>query len=293
MTELKGQIPVITQPPSALTGNTITSERPSQEVGGQSQIQGEQNQVQAPSANLETKRQESQEEILKRAADNAARLRSQTIPEQRKVLGFAQRKQEEELEVTNRTQAENLAKAQKQTQIDLQPLFTALKNKDAGQVNRELNQIAEKYLAKLEKIRDQEEFVLFANANKHDLEEDQILADNILGFCTNKKIGFVQTKPDLNAFHGVLFANEPEAQHLQKQLVQVSVQKFVLHRANASQKTLLQKLLNSSSKANVQKDNRSLLRQISENIGSIIQNFLKGLLRFTEVLKGGEQAKAV
>jgi len=295
MTELKGQIPVITQQASALAGNTITSTGPSSGVEEQSQKTGEQNQVQAPSANLETQRpkQESQEEILKRAAENAARLRSEaTRPADAKVIqGFAQTPAEA-LKETNRTEAEKLAQTQKQSQINLQPLFVALENNDTDQVNRELNKIAGKYSAKLNKIRDQEEFVLFVNA-KHSLEEDQILADNILGLSRDKKIGFAQTKPDFNVFHGVLFANKPEAKDLQKQLVQVSVQKLVLQRANAQQKTLLEKLVNNSSKAPVEQENRSLLRQISENIGSIIQNFLKGLLRFTEIIKGGEKTKAV
>ena len=295
MTELKGQKPVITQQASALAGNTITSTGPSSGVEEQSQKTGEQNQVQAPSANLETQRpkQESQEEILKRAAENAARLRSEaTRPADAKVIqGFAQTPAEA-LKETNRTEAEKLAQTQKQSQINLQPLFVALENNDTDQVNRELNKIAGKYSAKLNKIRDQEEFVLFVNA-KHSLEEDQILADNILGLSRDKKIGFAQTKPDFNVFHGVLFANKPEAKDLQKQLVQVSVQKLVLQRANAQQKTLLEKLVNNSSKAPVEQENRSLLRQISENIGSIIQNFLKGLLRFTEIIKGGEKTKAV
>jgi len=295
MTELNGQKPVITQQASALAGKTITSTGPSSRVDEQSQKTGEQNQVLAPSANLETQRpkQESQEEIFKRAAENAARLRSETTrPAEAKVIqGFAQT-QAEALKETNRTEAEKLAQTPKQTQTNLQPLFVALEKNDTDQVNRELNKIAEKYSAKLNKIRDQEEFVLFVNA-KHSLEEDQILADNILGFSRHKQIGFTQTKPDLNVFHGVLFANKPEAQDLQKELVQVSVQKLVLQRANAQQKTLLEKLVNNSSKAPVEQENRSLLRQISENIGSIIQNFLKGLLRFTEIIKGGEKTKAV
>jgi len=295
MTELKGQKPVITQQASALAGKTITSKGPSSRVEEQSQKTGEQNQVLAPSANLETQRpeQKSQEEILKRAAENAARLRSEaTRPADAKVIqGFAQTPAEA-LKETNRTEAEKLAQTQKQSQINLQPLFVALENNDTDQVNRELNKIAGKYSAKLNKIRDQEEFVLFVNA-KHSLEEDQILADNILGLSRDKKIGFAQTKPDFNVFHGVLFANKPEAKDLQKQLVQVSVQKLVLQRANAQQKTLLEKLVNNSSKAPVEQENRSLLRQISENIGSIIQNFLKGLLRFTEIIKGGEKTKAV
>jgi hypothetical protein len=295
MTELKGQKPVTTHQVSALAGNTITSKGPSSRVEEQSQKTGEQNQVQAPSANLETQRpeQKSQEEILKRAAENAARLRSEaTRPADAKVIqGFAQTPAEA-LKETNRTEAEKLAQTPKQSQINLQPLFVALENNDTDQVNRELNKIAGKYSAKLNKIRDQEEFVLFVNA-KHSLEEDQILADNILGLSRDKKIGFAQTKPDFNVFHGVLFANKPEAKDLQKQLVQVSVQKLVLQRANAQQKTLLEKLVNNSSKAPVEQENRSLLRQISENIGSIIQNFLKGLLRFTEIIKGGEKTKAV
>ena len=114
-----------------------------------------------------------------------------------------------------------------------------------------------------------------------------------MGFSRHKQIGFAQTKPDLNVFHGVLFANKPKAKDLQKQLVQVSVQKLVQQRANAQQKTLLEKPVNKSSKAPVEQENRSLLRQISENIGSIIQNFLKGLLRFTEIIKGEEKTKAV